>query len=139
MTNSNFFSCDNVAYTDSQVNIVTEYGSSTAFVSEKSLKPILAGQFFVNTGSNGTVQLLRAAGFDTYDDIIDHNQYENDCVFSRVKNLIKYLRVIQNYEWTELYNKTTKRRLANRDFLISGQIQTTFFNCLNNKINELLR
>ena len=139
MTNGDFFSCDNAAYTDSRVNIVTEYGSSTAFVSEKSLKPILAGQFFVNSGSPGTVQLLRDAGFDTYDDIIDHNQFEHDRVFSRVENLIKYLRVIQNYEWSELYNKTTKRRLANRDFLISGQIETTFFNRLNNKINELLR
>jgi uncharacterized protein len=138
MTNGNFFSCDNVAYTDSQINIVTEYGSQTAFVSEKSLKPFLAGQFFVNSGSNGSVQLLRDTGFDTYDDIVNHSAYEHDRVFPRISNLIRYLTVIKDNNWAELYKETESRRLANRELLLSRQIEKNFLRRLEEKIYEIL-
>jgi uncharacterized protein len=138
LSNGDFFSCDNPAYTESQINIVTEYGSQTAFVSEKSIKPLLAGQFFVNTSGNGTVQLLRDAGFDTYDDIVNHSVYEHDRVFPRISNLIRYLTVIKDNNWAELYKETESRRLANRELLLSRQIEKNFLRRLEEKIYEIL-
>jgi len=148
IVNSNaFFSLDpfelmNSAFLDSNLNVITEHWhfTQTPFISEKSLKPILAGQFFVNTGSVGTIEAMRDLGFDTFDDIIDHNLYTSETdLFEKIEKIHQYLSGIKSRDWVELYKSTQQRRLNNRNLLIGNQIKNNFSQQLQNKIYEILR
>lgn len=142
-----FFNLDpfkvmNDAFLNSNLNVVTEHWhhTQTAFISEKSLKPILAGQFFVNTGSVGTIEAMRELGFDTYDDIIDHSVYlgESD-LFKKMEKIHQYLHSLKDWDWAELYTSTEQRRLNNRNLLVGDQIKNKFVVLLQNKILEILK
>jgi hypothetical protein len=67
-------------YSDSYCNIVLEThfdadGSSGAFLTEKTFKPIKHGQPFVIVGAPGSLQALRDLGYRTFDHAID-NRYD---------------------------------------------------------------
>ena len=128
---------NNCAYFDSYVNVVTETNyHKTPFISEKTIKPILACQFFVVISSKHTIKLLRDLGFDTYDDIINHDMYDNSDNENRVHDVHKLLNIIQWHNWIELYNNTTERRQANRDKLVSLQFETEFLNKIEQHIRN---
>jgi len=63
------------AYQHTYINLVTETMTreSTPMLSEKTFKPIIAGQLFVLISSPNAIQFLREIGIDTFDDIIDHS------------------------------------------------------------------
>lgn len=136
------FELMNAAFLDSKLNVVTEHWhfTQTPFISEKSLKPILAGQFFVSTGSVGTIEAVRDLGFDTFDDIIDHSVYTSETdLLEKMEKIHKYLHSVKNWPWESIYRSTEKRRLKNRDLLLSGNIQKKFKEQLYNKIYDILR
>lgn len=140
--NSNPFEVMNNAFLNSNLNVITEHWhyTQTPFISEKSLKPILGGQFFVHTGSVGSLDIMRDIGIDTYDDIIDHSVYENKIdLFEKMEAIHVYLQEIKNWNWKELYRATVERRAANRDLLFSNIIQDNFAKQLVKKIYEILR
>jgi hypothetical protein len=71
---------ETVHYTDSYFNIVLEThfdadGSSGAFLTEKTFKPIKHAQPFVIVGPPGSLQALRSLGYRTFDNVID-NSYD---------------------------------------------------------------
>jgi hypothetical protein len=136
------FELMNSAFLDSNLNVITEHWhfTQTPFISEKSLKPILAGQFFVNTGSVGTIEAMRDLGFDTFDDIIDHSVYTDETdLLEKMEKIHQYLSDIKRRDWVELYKLTHQRRLNNRNLLISNQIKNNFSQQLQTKIYEILR
>ena len=139
MNDEVYLSCNNEAFTNTFVNIVIEYGSLTSFVSEKSLKPLVSGQLFINLGAVGTIQILKNLGFDTFDDIVDHTKYEHIDSFIRIRKAIHYLNEIKDFDWQDIYDSTRHRRLYNRQLLLSGDIQNKFSQQLYNKIHEILR
>lgn len=63
-------------YTDSYFNIILEThfdadGSGSAFLTEKTFKPIKHGQPFVVVGAPGSLAALRTLGYRTFDSVID--------------------------------------------------------------------
>lgn len=138
-TYNDFMSCDGAAFTDTYINIIIESESNGPFVSEKSLKPIIAGQLFVTTAAPGTLDTLRLLGFDTFDDIIEHSRYsEYRNVFARLKALHLLLAELVNRDWKEIYRSTHSRRMKNRELLLSGSISQRYFQNLERAINECI-
>lgn len=136
------FELMNNAFLDAYLNVITEHWhhTQTPFISEKSLKPILAGQLFVHTGSVGSLEAMRNLGFDTYDDIIDHKLYEDKIdLFEKMEQIHQYLDKIKNQDWEKLYKDTEQRRLNNRNLLLSNTIKEKFVQQLKNRIYEILR
>ena len=109
------------AYLDSYINIVTE--TSDNFISEKLMKPILAGQLFVTTSNQKTLNLLREMGFDIFDDIFDGHQYaEHDDIYRRIDAMHGLMERINELDMQSLYSDTVSRRMHNRELLLSGKI-----------------
>jgi hypothetical protein len=68
-------------YRDAYCNIVMEThfdadGCYGTFLTEKTFKPIKHGQLFFIAGPAGSLQVLRDAGYRTFDDILD-NRYDD--------------------------------------------------------------
>ena len=69
-------------YRDAYCNIVMEThfdadGCHGTFLTEKTFKPIKHGQLFFIAGPAGSLQVLRDAGYRTFDDILD-NRYDDN-------------------------------------------------------------
>lgn len=132
----NVMAYDNSAFFDSYVNVVTETNYDVPFISEKIIKPLLACQFFVVVAGKHTINLLRELGFDTYDDIIDHDMYDNSEDTDRIFDVHKLLNIIQWHNWIEIYNNTVERRQANRELIVSLHHETDFINKIEQHIRN---
>lgn len=111
------------AYTNAYVNITAETSDSQPFISEKSMKPILAGQLFVTIAPPGTLDTLCRMGFDVFDDIFEHNRYsEYPNVNHRIRALHLRLQQLGHRDWEKIYVDTAERRLNNRNYLLSGYL-----------------
>lgn len=115
----------NVAYTDSYINVITE--SAEDFISEKSIKPLLAGQLFTSISNQSTMNLLREMGIDTFDDIFDNHRYgEISDIHSRIRAMHEYLAGMSGTNMQELFESTRGRRVANRELILSGKIEKIY-------------
>lgn len=87
----------------------------STFISEKIWKPIRAGQLFLVQGPIGTIELLRYAGFDVFDDYIDHSRYDRELDWQKRTDLMLSVLddIYPNIE--NIYFKTIERRQANID------------------------
>lgn len=127
------------AYTNAYINITAETSEYSPSLSEKSLKPILAGQLFVTVSPPGTLDMLQQLGFDIFDDIFEHTRYsEYNDVHLRIQALYDRLRTISTWDWARIYRETEERRINNRNWLLSGKIATHKKNQLAEMINGLI-
>lgn len=127
------------AYTNAYVNIVAETSDSHPFISEKSLKPILAGQLFVTIATPGTLDVLRRIGFDVFDDIFEHDRYsEYPNVNHRIRALHSRLQQLGHKDWAQIYVDTAERRLNNRNYLLSRFLARHKREQLEELINECI-
>jgi hypothetical protein len=61
----------------SYIDYITESGITEQFVSEKIWKPFFSGQLLLCLGPPGIIKHLNDLGLDTFNDIIDHQRYDN--------------------------------------------------------------
>lgn len=94
-------------YTHSYCHLVLETlfdadQSGGAFVTEKTYKCVKFGQPFVIVGTAGSLAALRAAGYRTFDHVID-NSYDaiqdNEQRWQAVKNTVRQISQENHYEW----------------------------------------
>lgn len=94
-------------YTHSYCQLVLETlfdadQSGGAFITEKTYKCIKFGQPFVIIGTAGSLKTLKAAGYRTFDNVID-NSYDdvqdNEQRWHAVKNTIRKLSQENHHEW----------------------------------------
>lgn len=116
------------AFNNSYINFVTETTVSQGlFITEKTWKPIASEQLFLIYGNVGTIKHLRDIGVDTFDDIIDHNYYDNvtDWVdrLNRIHALIEDL-LTSNLE--QIFIDTKERRVQNRNNFINKNFGTMY-------------
>lgn len=131
---------DNPAYLDTYVSIITESTITFSFLSEKILKSICAEQFFVVISGQGTVAYLRSLGFDTYDDIINHNHYDTqEHPKDRLRCVHELLETMKDMDWETIYKQTQDRRAMNREHLLSGKTRIDFLSKLTDTINILVQ
>ena len=103
------------AYRNSYINLVTETTvAHNFFISEKTWKPIAAGQLFLLFGCTGAIDHLRGYGIDTFDDIINHDYYDTEIdPFKRMFKLHEVLDDLIKENLHEIFVKTYDRRKQN--------------------------
>jgi len=117
------------AYTNSYVNLITEtdVGTSNIFLSEKTFKPIFAGQFFLMLGNPGAMSFLKDIGIDTFDDIFDHGYYDNELNLNiRINKMHEIIKQTINLDFERLYQQTVARRLENVNLMFSQEFKDKF-------------
>lgn len=65
------------AFSDTYLNIITETTHSRSFLSEKSFKPLAAGQLFLIVGGSETNEAFKFLGFETFDNPFNFHNYLN--------------------------------------------------------------
>jgi len=119
---------NHIAYTDACLNIVTETRSRNinARLTEKTFKPIVAGQFFIIIGSKGIVDYVRLLGFDVFDDIIDHSY---DTIVDdrlRIKTVIEEIDRLNELNLIQLHQQSKNRFVKNQRHLKSKELINQF-------------
>jgi hypothetical protein len=127
------------AYIDSYINLVTETTvTPKLFVTEKTWKPVAAGQLFLVIGNPGTIDYLRTQGVDVFDDIIDHKYYDNEHNWQ--SRILKIHELIEDLITQDLYainQATQERRQQNRTRFFAGAFDQTYQNKIQECINML--
>ena len=130
--------CKLPANTDAYVHLVTETKIiPRVFVSEKTWKPIAAGQLFLIFGNPGTVNYLRTQGVDVFDDIIDHSYDLEPDWKIRLELIHQQLDRLITQNLKQLFINTHSRRQANRDKFFSGAFDQTYLHTIQQCINML--
>lgn len=121
-------SLNHSAYQDSLINLVTEttVNPTTPFLSEKTFKPIIAGQLFVVIAAPGAVEFLRSIGIDTFDDIIDHSYDTVTDLRLRIKLAITQIDRLVQLNQNILYSTIKPRLLKNSQYLRSQSFRDQF-------------
>jgi hypothetical protein len=125
------------AYSDSYLHLVTETTVvPKLFVTEKTWKPVAAGQLFLVHGSPGTIKYLRDQGVDVFDDIIDHKYYDNETDWQvRADRIHQLIDVLVTQNLAEIYIQTVERRAANKLNFFSSSFDTGYqeqiLTCIN--------
>jgi hypothetical protein len=124
----------NVAFTDAYINILTESDYPNNFITEKSIKPFLAGQFSAVIAHPKVYKHLEELGFDLLSDYINLNTGTLD-IRQNIKNIIKQITTIEdNIE--ELWNLSYVRRLHNYNLIRDPKTFNTLTNDLQNWLNK---
>ena len=117
---------ENPAYRNSYVNYVTETSilDTTIFISEKTWKPIMAGQLGIWLSNPGTVNFLKEIGFDMFDDILDNHRYDNETNLNKRIDMIHTLiDNIMSKDVAQIFHDTLTRRQANIDLFYSNSLE----------------
>jgi hypothetical protein len=95
-------------------------------LSEKTFKPIVAGQLFILVAAAGAVQFLRDIGIDTFDDIIDHSY--DTLVDNRLRLLAVIAQVdrLMTLDIESIYNQLKPRLQRNSEYIRSEEFRQQF-------------
>ena len=121
-------SINHPAFTDCYINLVTETNvyNDTPMLSEKTFKPILAGQLFILLASPGAVQFLRDIGIDTFDDIINHSYDDTTDIRSRIQQILDQVDRLDQSDLNTIYTDIKPRLRRNSEFLRSQEFRDQF-------------
>ena len=114
------------AYLETYINIITETHYLANTLTEKTYKPILAGQLFLIVGAVGSIQHLRDIGIDTFDDIIDHSYDQVEDLRERIELIIKQITYLNNLNLEKIYQLIKPRLIQNSNFLKSDEFINQF-------------
>jgi hypothetical protein len=120
---TNDLDIEHPAYHNAYLNLVTEtfIQPNELFLTEKIWKPIACGQMFLVLGPTGVLSYLNDIGFDTYNDIIDHDRYQHISQWkARIAAIHELLDELHELDWAKIYKDTRLRRLANARHFYSG-------------------
>ncbi len=127
------------ALTDSYIHLVTETTIVPhIFTTEKTWKPIACGTLFLIFGNPGSIAHLRKLGVDVFDDIINHDYYDDkldwrdrlSCIHTLIDHLVK-----QDLE--HIYKITESRRLENQRKFFAGEFDTRYNQEVAEQIEKL--
>lgn len=112
------------AYQHTALNIVTETTTATGFLSEKICKPLASDQFFLVLAKDCTIKCLSNLGFDTFNDVIDHQRYDRILdMRDRIQAISDYVNEIADKKWTDLYAVYCDRLEKNRKWLFGQEFE----------------
>lgn len=101
-------------------SIVLEKGyGDVHFLSEKTWKPLLLGQPFLNIGSSGYYNYIKELGFKLYDDIIDYSFDKIENTEDRILGIINELNKLKDQDYNQLYSKIKSKVDYNRELCLS--------------------
>ena len=101
------------------INLTSEtfYDEPGLFLSEKTWKPILAGQMFIIIGQKYTLKRLRDLGFETFGHILDES-YDNMDNDKRMYAAIDQLDILLKKYTLKQLNKFT-HKIRKRNFKLA--------------------
>lgn len=116
------------AYQNTYVNLVTETVTNLhkPMLSEKTFKPIIAGQLFILIAPPGAIEFLRKIGIDTFDDIIDHSYDTVSDTRERILLAIKQVDRLMKMDLEIIYNQIVDRLLQNSIYFRSEEFRSQF-------------
>lgn len=128
----------NPAYSDSYANLVTENSVFPGvYLSEKMWKPIASGMWFFVLGCPGTIDHLRTLGVDVFDDLFDHDYYDQEIdFFQRVEKLNIIIKDYLKRDHNLLWHETFDRRNANYQRFYSGSFDDHYLQNIKKIIKE---
>ena len=124
------------AYTDSYINLITETDmSQTMFITEKTWKPIASAQLFLIMGYKNIMAHLKELGVDTFDDIVDHNYYDNEPDWQfRIQKIHQVINNLLSQDLESIYKNTQQRRIANAEKFFNNEFGVNYQQDLIKKI-----
>ena len=125
---------ENKSFQNSYINIFTESDYPKPFVTEKSVKPFLSGQFFAVFGHPAAYLHLKELGFDLFEDYLPMPQHKN---FRQ--NLQELMNTINGLipNIVSVWNDTYQRRLHNYTLARSSQLRDKLCQRLLEKVNNV--
>jgi len=131
-----FMATDLLPVTESYVHLVTETTvRERVFVTEKTWKPISAGQLFLVFGNPGTMDFLQSQGVDIFSDLIDHKYYDLEPDWrTRLVKLHQLLDDLVEQDLEAMNRATQQRRQNNAEKFFLGQFDLGYRSALLNKI-----
>lgn len=125
-------------YINAYINIIMESTcNGTAHTTEKTWKPIVAGQLFLVYGNKDTIKQLRQQGIDTFDDHIDHDLYDSEPDARRRCDLvITAAEKLAQQDVSKIWHDTHKRRISNQEKFWKGDFVTYHYNQLKKAISQ---
>lgn len=110
-------------YTKSLFHMVAESGVRENIISEKTYKIFHVKQIPILCGAKNTMSHLKSIGFDIFDDIVDHSQYDSIEDFKRrIDAMQTVTEEIFKLNHDTLINETAGRRLQNYNWLHSEEL-----------------
>jgi len=110
-------------YTKSLFHLVAESGVRENLISEKTYKIFHSQQIPIFCGAKNLVNHLRTLGFDMFDDIVHHAQYDNvDDFKRRIDAMHTVVEKIIGLDHNKILLDTVERRQKNYDWLHSDQL-----------------
>jgi hypothetical protein len=127
---------ENKAFYNSYINIFTEsdYGSTSPYITEKSIKPFFSGQFFAVFGHPTSYAHLKELGFDLFEDYLpmpQHDEFRQNIkeLIDMINELIPKIGVV----WDNTYN----RRLHNYTLARSPGLREKLCHHLRTYLNSI--
>ena len=122
----------NIAFSDAYINLLTESDYPNVFVTEKSIKPFLAGQFSAVIAHPKVYKHLEDLGFDLLSDYINLNMDTLDIRENIVNIMSQITSIKDNIE--DLWNSSYSRRMHNYNLVRDP----TLFNMLTHDLQNWL-
>ncbi len=112
------------AFSDTYLNVVTEsVVDPGVYFSEKTFKPLAAGQLFVILGNKNSVRYLKKYGIECFFDSLDNHMYEtHNCWIDRANHLLSFLdQIYDNIE--DIYWQNIREIKYNQEWVLSDAFQ----------------
>ena len=120
----NDHSLNNVAFTDSYLNITTETRHKLSLFTEKTAKTLASGQLFLQVNGQGSMDGLRTLGLNTFDSVFNNHEYDNQTNFmSRIDQMFELLdSIVLNLE--DIYHSNISAIRENQNYFLSDAFRT---------------
>jgi len=106
------------------------------YITEKTIKPILAEQIFVVLAGSGYLRNLRTFGFETFGKHFDESYDECEDLDERMSMIVDTLKQIKRMDPVKLYRDTTDIRRHNRELFLSDKLYEDFNRTEYTKIEQ---
>jgi len=112
------------AYTDYYLNIITESGIGSPFFSEKTFKPLAAGQLFLMVNGFDSIDALRYLGFETFDTDFGNHVYDHmrGTFIDRIDQMLSLLDSKYS-NIADIYHSNKQAIQYNQDYALSDQFR----------------
>jgi hypothetical protein len=118
------------AFNNAYLNIITETSYTLRCLSEKTFKPIVAGQLFTFSSAPGSLSAIHNLGFEIFNDIIDSSYDSIINMYDRIDSMINIVdSIYDNIE--SMYESNRERILYNQQYFWSDELENKFIRPLD--------
>ena len=108
-------------YNTHALELVPETSHKLVYITEKTVKPLLAGMPFMTVAAKGQLEFLRKMGFNTFDQYWDESYDQEEDLEKRISRIVDNLRKLAAIpgKMLEIYRDSRQIAEHNRDNLLA--------------------